>query len=134
MITFPFLSMFLPTIPVPSSIPFSSCTETEPGESTPCSLAGTSMRNPSSEGFQEDALNLMTFHASKGLEFRRVYLIDVNEGLVPHRRAKTKEEIEEERRVLYVAMTRAKEELYLLYTEKRGGRDIPPSRFLRELI
>jgi len=83
---------------------------------------------------QEDALNLMTFHASKGLEFRRVYLIDLNEGLVPHRRAKTKEEIEEERRVLYVAMTRAKEELYLLYTEKRGGRDIPPSRFLRELI
>lgn len=82
----------------------------------------------------EDALNLMTFHASKGLEFRRVYLIDVNEGLVPHRRAKTKEEIEEERRVLYVAMTRAKEELYLLYTEKRGGREIPPSRFLRELM
>ena len=82
----------------------------------------------------EDCLNLMTFHASKGLEFRRVYLIDLNEGLVPHRRAKTKEEIEEERRVLYVAMTRAKEELYLLYTEKRGGRDIPPSRFLRELI
>ncbi len=82
----------------------------------------------------EDALNLMTFHASKGLEFRRVYLIDVNEGLVPHRRAKTKEEMEEERRVLYVAMTRAKEELYLLYTEKRGGREIPPSRFLRELM
>ena len=81
-----------------------------------------------------DALNLMTFHASKGLEFRRVYLIDLNEGLVPHRRAKTKEEIEEERRVLYVAMTRAKEELYLLYTEKRGGRDVPPSRFLRELV
>lgn len=83
---------------------------------------------------EPDYLNLMTFHASKGLEFRRVYLIDVNEGLVPHRRAKTKEEIEEERRVLYVAMTRAKEELYLLYTEKRGGRDIPPSRFLRELV
>jgi len=83
---------------------------------------------------ETDCLNLMTFHASKGLEFRRVYLIDVNEGLVPHRRAKTKEEIEEERRVLYVAMTRAKEELYLLYTEKRGGREIPPSRFLRELM
>lgn len=83
---------------------------------------------------QEDCLNLMTFHASKGLEFRRVYLIDVNEGLVPHRRAKTREEIEEERRVLYVAMTRAKEELYLLYTEKRGGRDVPPSRFLRDLM
>lgn len=83
---------------------------------------------------ETDCLNLMTFHASKGLEFRRVYLIDVNEGLVPHRRAKTKEEMEEERRVLYVAMTRAKEELYLLYTEKRGGREIPPSRFLRELM
>ncbi len=83
---------------------------------------------------ETDCLNLMTFHASKGLEFRRVYLIDLNEGLVPHRRAKTKEEIEEERRVLYVAMTRAKEELYLLYTEKRGGRENPPSRFLRELI
>lgn len=83
---------------------------------------------------QADALNLMTFHASKGLEFRSVYLIDLNEGLVPHRRAKTGEEIEEERRVLYVAMTRAKEELHLLYTEKRGGRDIPPSRFLRELM
>ena len=94
----------------------------------------TSTGKTRTECGQEDALNLLTFHASKGLEFRRVYLIDLNEGLVPHRRAKTKEEIEEERRVLYVAMTRAKEELYLLYTEKRGGRDIPPSRFLRELM
>ena len=83
---------------------------------------------------EENSVTLMTLHASKGLEFRRVYLIDLNEGLVPHRRAKTKEEIEEERRVLYVAMTRAKEELYLLYTEKRGGREIPPSRFLHGLM
>ena len=94
----------------------------------------TSSETPKERNGETDCLNLMTFHASKGLEFRRVYLIDLNEGMVPHRRAKTKEEIEEERRVLYVAMTRAKEELYLLYTEKRGGRDVPPSRFLRELV
>ncbi len=78
-------------------------------------------------------LSLMTFHASKGLEFSRVWLIDLNDGIVPHRRAMTEGELEEERRLLYVAMTRAKEELYLYYAEECGGRKLASSRFLKEM-
>lgn len=81
----------------------------------------------------EEGVSLMTFHASKGLEFRRVFVIDLNDGVVPHRKSKTTGALEEERRLLYVAMTRAKEELYLCYTEKNGGRAALPSRFLHEL-
>ena len=78
-------------------------------------------------------LSLMTFHASKGLEFSRVWLIDLNDGIVPHRRALTEGELEEERRLLYVAMTRAKEELYLYYAEECGGRKLASSRFFKEM-
>ena len=83
---------------------------------------------------RETGVSLLTFHSAKGTEYDTVFIIDASEDFTPYRQAGTREEIEEERRVLYVAMTRAKEELHLLYTEKRGGRDVPPSRFLRDLM
>ena len=58
----------------------------------------------------------MTMHASKGLEFDNVFIPDVNENVIPNSKAVTECEIEEERRMLYVAMTRAKKRLYILYS------------------
>ncbi len=82
----------------------------------------------------EDGVTLMTFHASKGLEFETVYVIDLVEGCVPSHRAKTEEQIEEERRALYVAMTRAKNELYVLSSRERLGRTPDESRFAKEIF
>lgn len=66
------------------------------------------------------AVTLMTMHAAKGLEFTHVYLTGMEEGLFPHSRSlMDKEELEEERRLCYVALTRAKEKLYLTYANKR---------------
>ena len=60
-----------------------------------------------------DAVTLATLHSAKGLEFERVYLIDVNEGMTPYKKAVLEPDIEEERRLFYVGMTRAKEKLTL---------------------
>ncbi len=79
-------------------------------------------------------VNLMTYHGAKGLEFDTVFLIDLVEGLTPYRRAEAPQEMEEERRMFYVAMTRAKNRLYLLRVKERMGREQVPSRFLRELL
>lgn len=73
-------------------------------------------------------LTTMTYHASKGLEFDRVYLPDLDYGKVPHGRMLTREELEEERRMFYVAMTRAKKSLWLLCDKSQTG-----SPFLQEL-
>lgn len=62
----------------------------------------------------EGGLVLTTMHKAKGLEWQAVFVIDVNEGLVPHRNAETDSQVQEERRLLYVAMTRAKDALYIL--------------------
>ncbi len=81
----------------------------------------------------EDRVTIITMHSSKGLEYKTVILPDLNEGLVPQAKARRREEIEEERRVFYVAMTRAKENLFLTYPEKKGNYKMSPSRFLREI-
>lgn len=78
-------------------------------------------------------IRLMTMHAAKGLEFSTVYLPDVNEGKLPSRQAVTPGEIEEERRMFYVAMTRAKKELHILYCEQENGKE-RPSRFIEPLL
>ncbi|MBD5471745.1 MAG: ATP-dependent helicase [Lachnospiraceae bacterium] len=78
-----------------------------------------------------DGVHICTMHGSKGLEFERVFLPDVNEGIIPGKRCTTKEALEEERRLLYVAITRAEKELEILYTKERG-RTI--SRYLNGLI
>ncbi len=80
-----------------------------------------------------DAVNIVTMHASKGLEWKLVILPDVNEGVVPHKNAVTDAELEEERRMFYVAMTRAKELLFLFYIEEKEAGNFLPSRFLNEL-
>lgn len=71
------------------------------------------------KGEQEGSVHMLTYHGAKGLEFDRVYLPDLNYGKVPHGRMLTKEELEEERRMFYVAMTRAKESLVLLYVKNQ---------------
>ena len=83
-------------------------------------------------GAENGQVQLMTFHASKGLEFPVVFILDVNEGVVPHRKAGTREEREEERRMFYVAMTRAKEELHVCTCRKRFRRDAEESQFIAD--
>jgi DNA helicase-2/ATP-dependent DNA helicase PcrA len=83
-------------------------------------------------------LNLMTLHSAKGLEFDAVFISGVEENLMPHSRsAYSSEELEEERRLCYVGMTRAKKYLWLLFTKQRTlwgeRRETVPSRFIMEL-
>lgn len=83
---------------------------------------------------RSDKVQLMTMHSAKGLEFETVFLIHANEGEVPYQKAETREEIEEERRMFYVAMTRAKNELTISYITQKNGNSIKPSRFVEELL
>jgi len=89
------------------------------------------LKSASSEG--SDGVRLLTMHASKGLEYRVVLIPDINEGTIPQKNASGPQQIEEERRILYVGMTRAKEKLILLYQKKNLQQKILPSRFLKEL-
>lgn len=84
------------------------------------------------ESAVKDSVVLSTLHSAKGLEFRQVFLVDVNEGLMPYKKAVLKQEIEEERRLFYVGMTRAKERLVLCCVKKLRGKEVEPSRFIRE--
>ena len=86
----------------------------------------------------EDAITLMTLHSAKGLEFPVVFLVGMEEGIFPHARTlMSDEEIEEERRLCYVGITRAEQDLYLSHARMRTifGHTVsyPPSRFLREV-
>ncbi len=88
--------------------------------------------------FNNDAVTLMTIHSAKGLEFPIVFMVGMEETIFPHSRALyDQSEMEEERRLCYVGMTRAKEELYLSYASARllygGVQHNPPSRFLSEI-
>lgn len=82
----------------------------------------------------DDKLSVITYHASKGLEFDTVFLPDINEGRVPNNSNVFETDFEEERRLFYVAMTRAKEELYISYIKKEGSKRMLPSRFIVDLL
>ncbi|MFA6815522.1 MAG: UvrD-helicase domain-containing protein [Lentisphaeria bacterium] len=86
---------------------------------------------------QENAVTLMTIHASKGLEFKQVVIVGLEQGIFPHERALQEGNEEEERRLCYVAITRAKQQLILTYSQKRRlkGRVkiMIPSKFLNEI-
>ncbi|MBR3040834.1 MAG: ATP-dependent helicase [Lachnospiraceae bacterium] len=82
---------------------------------------------------KNDGVRIMTMHHSKGLEFKHVIIPDLNEGNIPLNQLHTKEETEEERRLLYVAMTRAIDTLHLYSVEIKEAERIVPSRFLKEL-
>lgn len=77
---------------------------------------------------------LSTMHASKGLEYDTVYIIDANEGITPHEKAVLDEDIEEERRLFYVAMTRAKNRLLICCTREKFHKAQEPSMFIREFL
>ncbi len=86
------------------------------------------------QAFRENAgVTVSTLHSAKGLEYSHVYILDVNEGNIPYKKALTEEDLEEERRMFYVGMTRAKERLHLLYTRKQNDRKAEISRFLNEI-
>ncbi len=80
----------------------------------------------------EEAIHIATLHASKGLEFDTVFLVDVCENIVPYKKALLPEDLEEERRLFYVGMTRAKRRLYLLSPAQIRNKAMAPSRFLAE--
>jgi DNA helicase-2/ATP-dependent DNA helicase PcrA len=87
---------------------------------------------------EHGAVTLLTLHAAKGLEFKQVFIIGLDEGLLPHSRSRDDpEEMAEERRLFYVGITRTKDQLYLLRAERRssfGTTDYPePSRFLENI-
>lgn len=81
-----------------------------------------------------ERVHLLTYHSSKGLEFDCVIIPDLNEGVVPEKRARSIEEIEEERRMLYVAFTRAQKELILMCVKGENDNKTAYSRFIEPLI
>jgi ATP-dependent DNA helicase Rep len=89
------------------------------------------------EGDAPDAVRLSTLHAAKGLEFPNVFLVGVEEGILPHRESVASGSVDEERRLMYVGMTRAQQSLQLSWCRrrKRAGEwhDAEPSRFIAEL-
>ena len=81
----------------------------------------------------KDGVHLTTMHSSKGLEYEKVFILDAAEGITPYKKAVLEADLEEERRMFYVAMTRAKKELTICWTKKVGSHEKKPSRFLEEM-
>ena len=100
-------------------------------------IALINMLEKQEDGKRPDAVQLSTLHAAKGLEFKHVFLIGVEEGVLPHRESQDPVKLEEERRLMYVGITRAQRSLHLSYAEKRKqGRELipcEPSRFIAEM-
>lgn len=95
---------------------------------------GTKLRESYAALDKQNAVILTTMHSSKGLEYPVVYIIDANEEITPHKKAVFVPEIEEERRMFYVAMTRAKRRLNIYYARKRYNKEIEVSRFVKEIM
>lgn len=83
---------------------------------------------------KEEAVTMSTMHSAKGLEYKVVIIVDVNEGIIPHRKAVLDADLEEERRMFYVAMTRAKRYLHIFYVKERYNKELEVSRFLSQLL
>ncbi|MGI6051840.1 MAG: ATP-dependent helicase [Bilifractor sp.] len=81
-----------------------------------------------------DGVTVCTLHGSKGMEYDDVYILDVNEGVIPYHKAVLEEDLEEERRMLYVGMTRAKKRLFLYSVRTRYEKKAEPSRFLKDIF
>jgi DNA helicase-2/ATP-dependent DNA helicase PcrA len=82
----------------------------------------------------KNSVALITMHGSKGLEYRAVFIVDANEGITPHRKALLEADMEEERRLFYVAVTRAKEYLHIYSVKERYNKELACSRFVGELL
>lgn len=86
------------------------------------------------EGETQEAVQLMTMHGAKGLEFTCVFIPDANEGVTPHSKSVLAADMEEERRMFYVAMTRAKKHLHISYVRERFHKAADISRFVQEIL
>lgn len=92
------------------------------------------LRQAAQRRTETDAITLATMHSAKGLEFPIVYILDANEGITPHSRAMLDEDMEEERRLFYVAMTRAKTRLHVYAVRERYHKKAEVSRFVWEYL
>ncbi|MBR5177240.1 MAG: ATP-dependent helicase [Lachnospiraceae bacterium] len=81
---------------------------------------------------KESGVSLLTFHSAKGTEYDTVFIVDASENYTPYRQAGTAAEIEEERRMFYVALTRAKNRLFVLHADEKFGKKYEVSRFVKE--
>ncbi len=81
-----------------------------------------------------DAVTLTTMHSSKGLEYDSVYILDANEEMIPHKKSVSDADIEEERRMFYVAMTRARKRLSVCSVSERYNKELSVSRFVNEMM
>ncbi len=88
---------------------------------------------PKSQEQKREGVLLATLHGCKGLEFDRVYILNVNEGIIPYAKARLDAQLEEERRLFYVGMTRARRTLTLCYVHEQFDRKMEISRFLEEI-
>ena len=116
------------------------CEKEGDGESQAGDVAELSLDQQREEENQEDkqkGVTLITLHAAKGLEFTHVYLIGLEEGLLPHDRSKVEGTLDEERRLLYVGITRARKNLTLTHCRGRlkygSASPCAPSSFIKEL-
>ncbi len=84
-------------------------------------------------GRNQDAVTFSTMHSAKGLEYQVVFVLQANEGIAPYKKAVKPDEIEEERRMFYVAVTRAKTYLHIYVLKERYNKPLSPSRFVNEI-
>ena len=90
-------------------------------------------RQQKEQNEKREGVTIATLHSSKGLEFDKVWIINVNEEVIPYRKAQLESQLEEERRLFYVGMTRARRELQLCYVYKQYDKKMEKSRFLDEI-
>ncbi|MCL2665446.1 MAG: ATP-dependent helicase [Defluviitaleaceae bacterium] len=95
--------------------------------------ATAAAKNNSKAMYGKKAVSLTTMHSAKGLEYEAVFVAGVIKDIIPHERSKTEAEIEEERRLFYVSVTRAKKILYISVPKKKYERPVEPSKFITEL-
>lgn len=91
-------------------------------------------KKSSGEGGTNNRINIMTMHSSKGLEFKAVFIVDANQGIIPTSKALRERDFEEERRLFYVAITRAIDYLNIYAVEERLGCPIEVSMFVEEML
>lgn len=96
---------------------------------------GEKLQEQAKQKHQEvNGIEIATMHSAKGLEYRVVFILDSNEGVTPHPKAVLEEDLEEERRLFYVAVTRAKEKLHIYSVKERFNKTLSASRFVGEVL